>query len=544
VTNAGKAVGTSSPPDQDFYDDMRPILEDDLAAFVREEDRHRSLTVVREAGDRDVVAETKRWLDKLHVDSADVDACTAMRAALERWADGSRDGQLRGALALVRLDERGHHGLAAALDELWSVRTKDTHDFRRIVEFARNRVVAAPSAAEDMGCNCPNTFANHKIRAEQRDAHQVDEQRGDEDELAQLVHRLQLRRQATRIVDAMERPPAAEPGSVSLRELLARERTSTKYRIDRLWPTGGKVLITAPKKSGKTTLVGNLIRCLVDGDQFLSRPVEPGEFKVAAFGFEVQRTERVVMLLDFEMTEDMLCEWLADQRIMNSDQVHIELLRGRTWDPRDDDQRRRWAKYLRALKAGALIIDPIGPILHGLGIDENSNSEVGRFLAALDKLVHETGIDEHAVVHHAGHGTDQRARGASAFLGWPDAIWQMTRSDYGSFLSAEGRDVLLPETALMFNRATRRLSLGEGNRVTSRNAGHIDTVAAIVTESPGLSVRKLAPLVGDALGVGTEAARTAVKATVSAGRAHVHLGANRVQMHHPGPRCRGVPECA
>ena len=144
--------------DDDHFGDLRPILDGDLASFVAEQDRHRSLTVVREAGDRDLVAEGRRWLDKVRADAATVDACTAIRRAVERWADGSRDGQLRGVLAVVRLDERGHRGLAAALDELWQVRAKDGRDFWRLVEFARGRVLAAPSAPADMGCRCLQPF--------------------------------------------------------------------------------------------------------------------------------------------------------------------------------------------------------------------------------------------------------------------------------------------------------------------------------------------------------------------------------------------------
>lgn len=140
--------------DEDFYGDLRPILDDDMAAFVRDDDPHRSLTVVREAGDVDVIGETRRWMDKIRADAGDVDGCTAMRRAVERHADGSRDGQLRGALAVVRLDERGHRGLAAALDQLWQVRAKDGRDFRRLVEFARGRVVTSPSRPEEIGCLC------------------------------------------------------------------------------------------------------------------------------------------------------------------------------------------------------------------------------------------------------------------------------------------------------------------------------------------------------------------------------------------------------
>lgn len=130
------------------------IVAEDLMAFVPVPARHRSLTVVRDRGDRDLVAEGRQWLDRIRVDAADVDACAAMSHAVERWADGSREGQKKGAVALVRLDERGHRGLAAALDQLWSVRASDARDFWRLVEMARGVVLAQPTPPAGRGCRC------------------------------------------------------------------------------------------------------------------------------------------------------------------------------------------------------------------------------------------------------------------------------------------------------------------------------------------------------------------------------------------------------
>ena len=130
------------------------IVAEDLMPFVPVRARHGSMTVVREVGDRDLVAEGRRWLDQVRADAGQVDACRAMRRGVERWADGSREGQKRGAVALVRLDERGHRGLVAGLDELWSVRASDARDFWRLVEMARSVVLCSPSPPEAIGCQC------------------------------------------------------------------------------------------------------------------------------------------------------------------------------------------------------------------------------------------------------------------------------------------------------------------------------------------------------------------------------------------------------
>jgi hypothetical protein len=237
------------------------------------------------------------------------------------------------------------------------------------------------------------------------------------------------------------------------------------------------------------------------------------------------------------MTRQKIKEWLRDQHIRRQGAVHVELMRGRRWDVRDDKVRADWAKHLAAVAADIVIVDPIGPVLHGLGIDEQANTAAGQYLTALDQLAAEAGVRELFVTHHTGWA-GERSRGASAFEAWPDAIWRLLRPDgTDRFFAAEGRDVYVPETLVQYDRATRRMWLGEGNRVTTRTAGHVDTVAAIVTETEGLTLNKLKPLVRDALSCGTPVAEDAIKGAVAAGRVHHHHGPNRAQLHYPGPRC-------
>lgn len=361
------------------------------------------------------------------------------------------------------------------------------------------------------------------------------------DALAELVCKMRLRREATRLLDAEERPPPAPPASTALKALLAEEPNTAKYRIGKMWPTDGKILITAPRKAGKTTLVGNLVRSLADGVPFLGSNILLDGHP----GFEVSPLSgRKVMLLDFEMTRDMLREWLADQRIQTPDAVRVEMMRGRTWDMRNHTERDRWAAYLRELDVGVLIIDPIGPVLHGLGIEENSNSEVGAVLTALDRLCLDGGVDELACVHHAGHGAEQRSRGASVFVGWPDAFWELkrdTEDDSNSrFLFAEGRDVLLPETALNYDCTTRRLSLGTGGRVAARVARDAEIITAIVTEAPGKTNNALRTLARDTeIGTKVQRAQDAIKEARNAGLVHIHRGPNNAQFHFQGGHCGG-----
>lgn len=438
---------------------------------------------------------------------------------------------------------------------IWPENVKDIRDALadgpRLERWRAPNQPADPPAVEEPETQASQVSTeNAGVPENDEDPAPLDDDQVDDDELARRVferevahkvRQLRVTAEAKRRHLAEYGPPTAPPGTVSLRALLAEPRNATKYRVEGLWPAGGKIMLTAQKKSGKTTMVGNLLRCLVDGDPFLARtaPYRPGEWRTErGGGYAVSEpTGRPVVLLDFEMTHDMLAEWLEDQRIVHVDDVHVQLMRGRLWDIRDDDVLRQWADYLRSIDAGTLLVDPIGPVMGALGINENDNSEVNHYLSALDRLAREAGLDEHGIIHHAGHGEEQRARGASAFLGWPDAIWQLTRDGEARFLSAEGRDVMLPETALTFDRSTRRLSLGDGNRASARDAEHADTIVGIVEESPGITWNSLKRAVREAVGCGTPAAEGAIAAARRAGVIHTHAGANRALLHYAKSRC-------
>jgi hypothetical protein len=45
-------------------------------------------------------------------------------------------------------------------------------------------------------------------------------------------------------------------------DLLEEEDETPDYRIDGLWPSGGRIVFSAQYKTGKTTMVGNVVRCL------------------------------------------------------------------------------------------------------------------------------------------------------------------------------------------------------------------------------------------------------------------------------------------
>ncbi|MGE2714212.1 AAA family ATPase [Mycolicibacterium litorale] len=297
------------------------------------------------------------------------------------------------------------------------------------------------------------------------------------------------------------------PTITNLVDLLAQPDEEASYRITDLLPTGGRALLAAQYKAGKTSMIANLLRSLVDGHDFL------GRMKVAP-------VDRVV-LIDTELDERMLRRWLRDQNIAKQVSVDVLSLRGRlgAFDILDDTIRADWATALAG--ADFIILDCLRPCLDALGLSEDK--EAGRFLTAFDSLCHEAGATEAVVVHHMGHG-QERSRGDSRLLDWPDVLWKIVRDDQEGetgdrYFSALGRDVNIEESRLDWTPETRALTLCDGGRMEkrARNMG-IDIVEILSdpANSGGLSQTKLVGKL-KALGHTRDGARRALQIAMEEG---------------------------
>ena len=357
--------------------------------------------------------------------------------------------------------------------------------------------------------------------------------------LAREVEREAFRlrvREAARESVAAERATAIDlPGLHPLGAFLAVPDEDVTHRVDGLWPTGGRVVLSAPHKSGKTTLTGNLARSLADGEPFLD-------------AYAVRPVTRVVML-DNELDERMLRRWLRDQSIANTAVVELVPLRGRlsTFNILDPTTRTRWAEHIGP--ADVLLFDCLRPALDALGLSEDKDA--GRFLEALDELITEARIAEALVVHHMGH-QGERSRGDSRILDWPDALWKLVkdpeREDEDTsrrvYFTAYGRDVDHPETLLTYHSETRRLSVGGGSRLQRKRDHIADAILEYVTESPGCTQTGIERAVEGR----REVIRAAVKSLVDqgkvvrerSGQAYIHRTAPTAPQSAPA-HGRGVP---
>ncbi|MEM6108474.1 AAA family ATPase [Mycobacterium sp. 050272] len=311
----------------------------------------------------------------------------------------------------------------------------------------------------------------------------------DEEAVEDRLCQLRINHEAQRRFDAEIHPPSPLPSFRSLAELLAEPDADAQYRIDRLAPAQGRVLLVAQYKAGKSTLVGNLLRSLADGDPFLGR-------------FPVTTGAQRAVLIDDELAEHTLRRWFRDQRITNADRVEVVAMRGHlgAFNILNEGVRAEWAERLGG--ADYLILDCLRPVLDALDLDENHDA--GRFLVAFDALLADSGISEAVVVHHMGH-SGERARGDSRLQDWPDATWRLVREkdtpDSPRYFTAYGRDVDVPEGRLNFDPETRRLTYKDGTRQAHASKADKEEVLKEVIE---ILVKQLAD------GEGTEMTRNAI----------------------------------
>lgn len=305
---------------------------------------------------------------------------------------------------------------------------------------------------------------------------------------------------------------------VTLSELLTEPVEQSRWRVSGLWPAGGNVMLAAGPKAGKTHVLINLIRALVDGDRFFD-------------AYPVNRLESgKVTALDFELPREKWREWLGAQRIIRGDQVNTWALRGQAsaFDMRDKAMRDKWSEALARLETRILTLDCLAPVLAGLGLDENSQRDVGGFLEGLSEMAYRAGIEELVIVHHMGYGAD-RARGTSGLAGWPDAIWNLVRdkpepAHKGAPVvedpraprrfSAYGRDVDVAPEQIEYDETSGRIRVPSALCKTVEYDRRIELIVAFVGDCDGASLRAI----GRAIGEGDETGR-AVREAVDRAKA-------------------------
>lgn len=309
---------------------------------------------------------------------------------------------------------------------------------------------------------------------------------------------------------------------------LALPESDMVWRIMGLLPAQGNAVVVAPRKTGKTTLVGELVRSLVDGVPFL--------------GFGATAVTGGVALFNYENTERQQRAWLRALGIVNQAQVHVLHLRGSALNLAVPRVRSYVTQWLRERDIEVWIPDPYLRAAQGVVLNENDNGQANIFTGVLDEIKLEAGVKEICMPAHSSGKNEvesgaESMRGAGRVEDWADAIWYLTSVEGQRFLRATGRDVELPETQLHFDSATRHLSIGapgHGRREVAL-AGDVAIISKVLRDWAGAIPASQNDL-EDAAGFGRGRVVKAVRRLVEQNLAWIEDGPNRAKYHHHGPK--------
>jgi len=489
-------------------------------------------------------ARHRAWLEE----NVAGEPCDAMTATTSLWIDritdagdggGAHDAMLSGVKAVIGDSMAGHSGMSAELVRLRNTfyegisarrsRNDAESEWRRAVMGAVNLNRGSERADSDPcsdGSLDPKSFGptrknGQKVTPEtfKQGHRQTDDSRFAKD-VATALRGMRINQEARRSLQAEH---AAEmPEIMPLDDWLGREVPPPMPLIPGLIALEGNTLLVAQPKAGKSTVVHNLIRAVADEDYFL----ESEDLEAAPF----PKGKRIA-LLDFEIHEGLLTEWLNHQGIINQDRVAISSLEGcaSSFNILDPFCLRDWVDKMKAANVGYLILDCLAPALAAVGVEENSNTEVGAWLNAMVTLVKECGAYGMMIVHHTGK-VGESARGASRLEGWTSDNLRLTLQGQGEgddgqfvradrFLSARGRIASdFNECQLGFSRETKRLMvIGGSKREVAAERAQPEVVAYIQT-NPGCSKASIDNNVSGK----SDAKRTAVKQLMEEGEVCDH----------------------
>ena len=295
-----------------------------------------------------------------------------------------------------------------------------------------------------------------------------------------------------------------------------------KYLINEVFPTGGNITLTAEYKSGKTTLINNVVKSLVDDHPFLGK-------------YGVNDHDGNVVIFNYEVEPRQYRQWMREVGIINTDRVKLVHLRGLRMPMTSDFVQERVVDILKGFDAQTWIVDPLARAFVGSG-DENSNSDMGTFLDTLDVIKYEAGVDNLIVAAHTGRASEsgiERARGASRFDDWADVRWLLTRNDEGQrFLKAHGRDVDMEQHVLSYDTHSRHLTVEKAITRTEQTIENImNQIVEIVQLNPGITTGDLKKK----LGKSTEYREKAYKYVVDAGKIVAKQVGNTSTKQHYDP---------
>jgi hypothetical protein len=201
-----------------------------------------------------------------------------------------------------------------------------------------------------------------------------------------------------------------------------------------------------------------------------------------------------VCYLNYDMPDNLFREYLHDYQWSNPSGMVIHHLNGGQfpfWVPEVFED---FVQYALRMNIQFLVFDTLQVAMQGFVTDENSNTEIGEFVAMIRKLCKAASIPHFLVVHHRGKSPLERGRGASTLDAAFDGLWFLRTADQESHdsprsLKAKGRGVRQGAIELVYDLATEvytteLTSTGEG-KALSRFGSYCKALKVFYDENGG-----------------------------------------------------------
>lgn len=195
------------------------------------------------------------------------------------------------------------------------------------------------------------------------------------------------------------------------------QATEPDYLVEGLIERGNMVLVFGDPAAGKSFLTIDLGACVATGSAFHGRATKAGSvIYIAGEGHSGLARRRMA--------------WEADRKFALADRrapLFVSTVAGNFLDTATTEV------VIAEIKATAetegppalIIVDTLARNF-GSG-DENSTSDMNRFVAAIDRLKDQWSNCSALIVHHTGHGNKTRSRGSFALTGAVDAEFRVEK---------------------------------------------------------------------------------------------------------------------
>lgn len=312
---------------------------------------------------------------------------------------------------------------------------------------------------------------------------------------------------------------------LSLRDFILETDEPVQWRIDGLHAVGHNTTLTASYKSGKSTLMINLLRSLADGCAFLGNPVIKPEGRTAYWNLEV--------------ADQQMRDWGRKVGITHGERIVVANLRGKRTNLWSDVACASVVEWLKRNEIECWIIDPGARLLPGWpgsGNPENDNGVIGELCDRLDRIKEQAGVQDLWIPLHTGR-SGGHSRGATRWDDWVDAIWKLKVQDIAGhearLFAATGRDVDFAEVVLGYDKNTHR-EWAEESLESAQTTGEAKTVVQALRGGRMMNSTDLREVM---VGIATNRKTEAIKAAVArhwvvmgkVGRAEVY----RLDESHP-----------